>query len=182
MTLQMSASDQDRRVNMALALRLMMLDLGEPYEWQEHDAKATKFDAVMRTTWDELAERGLVKPRTFDRYELTGPGWIAGLRITGAFDDDEFRRKAGALQKALKGRIKPENREQWGTADRTEIAIETGLSEFFVYDAVDSHLLGELFGIIDAAWGEGDDEELYRHPAPIRAEVSVMSQDERVSG
>ena len=31
------------------------------------------------------------------------------------------------LQKALKDRIKPENREQWGTADRTELANETGL-------------------------------------------------------
>jgi len=141
---------------MVLALRLMMQDLGEPYEWQEHDAKTPKFDVVMRTTWDELAERGLVKPRTFDRYELTGPGWIAGLKIKGLFDDEEFRRKAGLLQKALKARIKPENREQWGMGDRTELAKETGLSEFFVYDAIDSHLLNALFGIIDAAWGEGD--------------------------
>ena len=141
---------------MALALRLMMQDLGEPYEWQEHDAKTPKFAAVLCTTWDELAEGGLVKPRTFDRYELTGPGWIAGLRLTGAFEDDEFRRKAGLLQKALKTRIKPENREQWGIADRTELARETGLSEFFVYDAIDSHLLAALFGIVDAAWGEGD--------------------------
>lgn len=31
---------------MALALRVMMRDLGEPYEWQEHDAKTPKFEAA----------------------------------------------------------------------------------------------------------------------------------------
>ena len=35
----MSGSDDQRRDDMCLALRLMMTDLGEPYEWQEHDAK-----------------------------------------------------------------------------------------------------------------------------------------------
>jgi hypothetical protein len=139
-----------------IALRVKMQDLGEPYEWQEHDAKAPKFDAVLRTTWNELTERELVKPRSFDRYELTGPGWIPGLRITGAFDNDEFRRKAGLLQKALKARIKPDKREQSGAADRTELARATGLSEFFVYDAIDSHLLGALFGILEAKWARDD--------------------------
>lgn len=153
----MSASEKDRQDNIVMALQLMMQDLGEPYQWQEHDAKMPKFGGVFRTTWDELVELGLVKPRSFDRYELTGPGWIEGLKIIGAFDDDEFRRKAGLLQKTLKARIKPDNREQWGAADRTELARETGLSEFFVYDAIDSHLLGALFGIIDARWAEGDD-------------------------
>ena len=59
-------------------------------------------------------------------------GWIAGLKITGAFDDEAFRRKAGQLQVALKARIKPENRSQWATTSRTELAHETGLSEFYI--------------------------------------------------
>jgi hypothetical protein len=116
----MSVSEKARLDNIALALRLMMHDLGEPYGWQEHDAKTAKFEPVLRTTWEELAEQGLVNPRTFDRYELTGLGWIAGLKVTGAFEDDEFRRKAGLLQRALKARIKPEN--------RTNGAAPTGLS------------------------------------------------------
>ena len=152
----MSASEKIRQENMVLALRLMMEGLGEPYEWQQHDAPTPKFAAVLRTTWDELAERDLIKAHSFDRYWLTGPGWIAGLKITGAFDDEAFRRKAGQLQSALKARIKPENREQWGMTSRTELAQETGLSEFFVYDAIDSHLLRALFGIIDAGWAKDD--------------------------
>jgi hypothetical protein len=152
----MSASEKNRQENMVLALRLMLDGLGEPYEWQEHDAKTPKFATVLRTTWDELAERGFIKAHSFDRYWLRGPGWIAGLKIGGSFDDEGFRRKAGRLQAALKARIKPENREQWGTASRTELANETGLSEFFVYDAIGSRLLHALFGIIDAGWAEGD--------------------------
>jgi hypothetical protein len=152
----MSASEKARQENMILALRLMMQDLGEPYEWQEHGANTPKFAAVLRTTWDELAERGLIKAHSFDRYWLRGPGWIAGLQITGVFDDEGFRRKAGQLQAALKARIKAENRDKCGTTSRTELANETGLSEFFIYDAINSGLLGALFGIIDAEWGEGD--------------------------
>jgi hypothetical protein len=34
----MSVSEKARLDNIALALRLMMHDLGEPYGWQEHDA------------------------------------------------------------------------------------------------------------------------------------------------
>ncbi|HNY39347.1 MAG TPA: hypothetical protein PKJ41_03100 [Bryobacteraceae bacterium] len=152
----MSASDKNRRDNLYLALRLMMQDLGEPYEWQEHDAKTPKFTAVYPTTWDELTERGLVKARSFDRYRLTGPGWIAGLKQTGKFAAPEFKQKAGRLEAALKARVKPGNREQCGTASRTELARETGLSELFIYDAIDSHLLRELFGVIDAHWSNGD--------------------------
>lgn len=49
----MPLSDKQRRDNMSLALELMMQNLGEPYEWQEHDATTQKFAAVYRTTWDE---------------------------------------------------------------------------------------------------------------------------------
>lgn len=87
---------------------------------------------------------------------LTGPGWIVGLKLTGKFEEPEFRREAGKLQAALKARVKPGNRQQWGGASRTELAREVGLSEFFIYDAIDSHLLRELFGVIDARWSDGD--------------------------
>jgi hypothetical protein len=152
----MSQSDKKRRDNVCLAQRLMMQDLGEPYEWQEHDARAPKFTGVDRTTWEELAEQNLVRARCWDRYQLTGPGWIAGLRLMGKFEEPEFQRIAGALSAALKARVKANNRQQWGYADRTELAQEMGVSEFFIYDAVDSHLLREMFGTIDATWAKDD--------------------------
>jgi hypothetical protein len=65
----MSLSNKEREENIVLAVRLIMQDLGEPYEWQEHDATTEKFAEVHRTTWDDLLERGLVvKDSFFDQY------------------------------------------------------------------------------------------------------------------
>jgi hypothetical protein len=135
----MSLSNRDREENIVLALRLLMEDLGEPYEWQEHDATTEKFSVVHPTTWDDLVEKGLVKRGTFDRYWLTGDGWIEGLKVTGLFDDLNFRKKAGQLSEALKTRVKKTGRREGAYADRTELASETGLPEFFIYNAVDIH-------------------------------------------
>jgi hypothetical protein len=172
----MSRSDEQRRDNVSLALRLMMQDLGEPYERQFHDATASKFAGVDRTTWDELAEQNLVKAWTYDRYRLTGPGWVAGLKLTGKFKDPEFQQKAGKLSAALKAQVKATNRERWGHADRTGLARETGLSEFFIYDAIDSHLLKEMFGDIDAFWGEGDSMKNYID-IPRRCGLTALDEE-----
>jgi hypothetical protein len=150
----MSFSEKERRKNLELALQLIMQDLGEPYAWQEHDAASDKFTAVHRTTWEELARRGLVKPHSFYRYWLTGSGWIAGLKAIGQWSDPEFLSKAGLLSEALKRKI--DGRQECGLTDRTKLAQETNLSEFFVYDVIDSHLLRELFRRIDATWAPDD--------------------------
>ena len=55
-----SLSKKEREENIVLAVRLMMQGLGEPYEWQEHDATTEKFADVYRTTWDDLVESGFV--------------------------------------------------------------------------------------------------------------------------
>jgi hypothetical protein len=150
----MTLSKRDRLNNIDLALRLMMDGLEEPYEWQEHDARSAKFAAVHRTTWQELDRCGMLKARTFDRYELTGPGWIAGLKATGRIQDPEFKKKVGCLAAAIKAKVK--GRAGPGFADRAELARETGLSEFFIYDAIDSGLLCEIFGRIGATWALED--------------------------
>jgi hypothetical protein len=172
----MSGPEKQRRDNMCLAQRLMMQDLGEPYEWQEHDANTPKFAAVDRTTWDELTAQNLVKAGSYHRYRLTGSGWIAGLRLLGKVDDPEFLRIAGTLSAALKARVKASNRQEWGYADRTELARETGLSEFFIYDAISSHLLREIFGIIDASWSYGDDMR-NRIDIPPRFGLKILEEE-----
>jgi hypothetical protein len=54
----------------------------------------------------------------------------------------------------LKRRV--DGREHDARADRTELAQQTGLAEGFIYDAIDSHLLRHLFGIVDAHWAPDD--------------------------
>lgn len=158
----MSLSNEERKENIVLAVRPMMQNLGEPYrgyDAQEHEATTGKFADVHRTTWDELVERGWVKATSFDRYLLTGDGWIEGLKVTGQFDDLNFREKAGQLSKGLKARVK--NEREWGHAHRTELASEIGLSEFFIYDAIDSHLLRKMFNKTDATWSPDDQMKNY---------------------
>jgi hypothetical protein len=151
---QMSLSNAKREINMPEALRLMMHDLDQPFDWQEHDSTEGKFVCIHRTTWDELINRGSVRATTFDRYILMPLGWIEGLKVTGAFDDPEFKAKAGLLSSALKARVK--GRHEPELADGNDIADETGLDEYFVYNTIDSHLLRELFNQIDAYWAPDD--------------------------
>jgi hypothetical protein len=132
----------------------MMDGLAAPYEWQEHDATSAKFTDIYRTTWEELISGRMVKARTFDRYELTAAGWLAGLKVTGQFEDPGFRKTAGHISAKLKAKVG--GRTGWGFTDRTTLARETGLSEFIIYDVIDSHLLREMFGQIDATWAVDD--------------------------
>jgi hypothetical protein len=150
----MSLSDSKRQSNINVALTLIMQQLGAPFDWQEHDSTEAKFSGVHRTTWDELTQRGFARATTFERYILTPRGWIEGLKLTGTFGSADFKAKAGKLSKALKDRVK--GRHEPELVDRNEIAEEAGLDEYFVYEAIDGHLLRELFEQIDAHWALDD--------------------------
>jgi hypothetical protein len=141
---------------MALALRLILQNLtpGRPYAWEEADGDTEPFTVILPTTWSALDREGLVNTHGFNRYELTSSGWIAALKITDRFNTPEMKEKAGKLAASLKRRV--DGRQHDGSADMTELAQETGLDEAFIYDAVDSHLLRHLFGIIDAYWAPDD--------------------------
>jgi hypothetical protein len=166
----MSICNEDWENNIPQALHLMMHDLDSPFDWQEHDSTEAKFAGIHRTTWDEMIGRGLVRATTFDRYVLMPRGWIEGRKITGAFDDPAFKAKAGRLSGALKNRIKGRHDPQ--DADRNEIANETGLDEYFVYDAIDSHLLRELCNQIDAHWAPDDrNKNLIEIPAGFGLDI-----------
>jgi hypothetical protein len=67
--------------------------------------------------------------------------------------------KAGRLSAALKRYVKG-RREDGGTT-RQGLATDSGLDEAFVYDAIDSHLLQELFGTVDASWAPEDQMKNY---------------------
>jgi hypothetical protein len=152
----MTLSKEERVENVALALSLMLLNLSpaRPYAWEEFDGDIEPFNLILTTTWSVLCSKGLVKPNGMGRYQLTSSGWIEALKITGRFDSTDAQQQAGKLAAGLKRHI--DGRTQDGRVDRTELAQETGLEEAFVYDAVDSHLLQHLFGIMDAQWAPDD--------------------------
>ena len=157
----MTASKSDRIDNLELALRLMLENLpaDRPYEWEQLDGDTAAFSAVFPTTWKALSRRGFVKQLSFNSYRFMPEGWIEALRVTGLFTSQDLQEKAGKLSAALKKRIK--GRQDDVLVSRTELANETGLTESFVYNAIDSHLLLQLFGRIDAHWAPGDHMKHY---------------------
>src|ERR1700676_1077870 len=60
-------------------------------------------DRIQPTTWDELKERYLVRQTNVQSiYTLSGPGWLAGLKLRNEFDTDDLKAMAGKLCGALK--------------------------------------------------------------------------------
>jgi hypothetical protein len=157
----MTLSKLDLIDNLELALRLMLesLPANRPYEWELLDGDTAPFSPVFPTTWKALSRKGLVKEFSFNRYRFTPAGWIEALKVTGRFASRDLKEKAGKLSAALKKRVK--GRREDCLVSRTELANETGLSESFVYDAIDCHLLRHLFGSIDAYWAPGDQMNNY---------------------
>ncbi len=152
----MTLSKDDRYKAADRALRLMLPELpaDRPYDWGEIDGDREPFVTVHPGTWRDLIRRGLVKGRGFNCYELTGPGWISALKVSGKFDSDEFKKDAGKLSAALKKRVKGRRADDKVT--REELEKETMLSESFIYNAIDSHLLYHLFKCRDAHWAPDD--------------------------
>jgi hypothetical protein len=157
----MTVSRPDLIDNQELALRLMLesLPANRPYEWELLDGDTAPFSPVFPTTWKALSRKGLVKEFSFNRYWFTPAGWIEALKVTGRFTSQDMKEKAGKLSAGLKKRVKA--RREDCLVSRTELANETGLSESFVYDAIDCHLLRHLFGSIDAYWAPGDQMKNY---------------------
>ena len=98
---------------------------------------------VRRTTWDEFVRRRWVK-RLGDSplYMLTGSGWIAALRLTNAIKEDQLRQDALNLIQLLKRKVK--GREGDGVATIHDFTSD-GVSAAFVFNAIESGLLEELF-------------------------------------
>lgn len=103
----------------------------------------------------EEQAKSLVKERTFNRFTLTGQGWIRALQITNTFDSPELKVSAGKLAAALKMRV--DDRRTDGLVTRAELEAETGLADGFIYNAIDSHLLYHLFRRRDAGWAPDDE-------------------------
>jgi hypothetical protein len=152
----MTESAEDRRENYYLALRLMLERVPSDRRYYEADIDADMqpFSAILPTTWRELERRGCVTGWGFNRYDLTAEGWLEGLRATGQLGGQDIKQKAGKLAAALKSRVEGRKQDEWVRLQ--ELASETGLPEGWIFNAIDSRLLMELFGIHDASWDPND--------------------------
>ena len=135
------------------------LDADRPFEWQVLDAQDGAFADVLPTTWREIARRAYVTELPYRGFRLTGNGWIAGLKATGIFEQSAFREQAGVLARTLKASVK--GRHDDALVDRETLACAAGLSEAWVYNAIESRLLSHLFDRLDASWAPDDGMKYY---------------------
>jgi hypothetical protein len=115
------------------------------------------FAAVLPTTWLELLRHGLVR-RSVRYFLLTGEGWLRAMELTGRLNDG-FDGKIGELCAFLKRKV--EGRREKGFTELSEITRGTGLSNGWVFNAIDSRVLARRYGLIEAYWSPGDQMKNY---------------------
>ena len=125
---------------------------------------------ILPTTWRKLKEQYLVRQASNHRwlFTLSGHGWIRGLKLRGEFDTEEIKQNTGKLAAALKRKVKAINRAHDQFTDVSEMANETGLSEVFVRNAIESDLIRALFGTKGAEWDTGGWGRFIRVPTEFR--------------
>lgn len=161
----MSLSKEARLQNLDEAIRLLMGRLhGVCFMGVFIDERYDVDERILPTTWEELKSRSLVR-QTNSRwsYTLSGRGWIVGLKLLGQFDTDEMKDKVGALCAVLKAKVN--GRAHANYAAVGDIAKESGLSDDFVRDAIESDLIRELFGTKGAEWSPHDRGRSIRIPS-----------------
>lgn len=138
----MSFSTEERRTDAALALRLMLQQVGDRRIGEcLFDGTQPPFDGVPEPTWAELQESNCVKPFLDSKhYSLTGKGWLRALQESGATKGKEFRRNANKLIASIKRRVKD---GQAGVAMVSPqiLARDCGLAETWIWNAVESNLI-----------------------------------------
>lgn len=134
-------SNAARIAAMHTALERMIADLGEqPFSFVIFEIGSDRFSDLPVTTWLDLQSARHVEPISPTDYQLTGRGWIEGLKLTGAYDSPEQRERVIRLRAALKDCIK--GREIHGAiTDVSLLHQATGLPEHWIGSALMSRLL-----------------------------------------
>ena len=153
----MTKSRKNLDENAIAAVRIMFNELGS--EWvkiKNFEPHKPEFAEISPTTWDDLVDAGFVHLYTsgFPLYSLTGAGWIAALNIAGKWNTEELREKTGVLSSSLKRHV--EGRQVDANVPVMQVVQESGLEENWIRNAIESHLIRELFHQIDAEWDPGD--------------------------
>lgn len=151
---QMTTSTKKRADNYRLALKLMLAELGD----MAFDVKFFKgidalFDAILRTTWEEMLRDGCISRLGADQYRLTAEGWLTALEEGGAVSSTAFMTRLGKVLATLKAYVKPRMRTE--IVSLSEIASKSGEPEGFIFNIIDSRASSTLnSGRIGAKWYE----------------------------
>src|SRR5450759_2993325 len=142
------------QANIEEALRTMAALVGDDrFDSPLFDSTVGEFSSILRTTWELLDPgKGWVEQLRTDEYRLTASGWIEALRATGVLCDPAMKDSLGKICANMKARcVAGTGRHRDGTTIQ-EVAAEAGLSEAYIYNVVEAHLIRECPGQVDCDW------------------------------
>jgi hypothetical protein len=156
----MTVSRNARIDNLANALKLMTQEVGENTMWSVFiDANKPEYQDILPTTWKDLVDRYMVKDHGWGRYQLTGRGWLKGVKLLDLPETPEFNQKMSQLAATLKSRVK--GRQQEALVDVWTVAKESGVTVDFVWNAIESKLLDNCFSMKGASFNPNDQNRHY---------------------
>jgi hypothetical protein len=134
-------------------------DVGEQAVWRvEIGIESARYTDIHATTWKELLDRGFIKWFFVNTYQLTYQGWLKGIQLRHHDESPEFRAKMSKLAATLKDQVKGRREEAY--MDVSQVAELTGLTEDFIYNAIESRLLDACFNIVGATFDNPNSSEI----------------------
>lgn len=145
----MPAPADRRTADIQNALRLMVEALGdEPLNGVAFYPAEPRFNDLLNTTWRELLDQGFIEDRgekPGPSFRLTPQGWLAGLHLTGALEQDGTRARAITIRRALKEHVKGRQAHYDALIDVRQLAEELQLPVGWVWNAMRANLLSAVF-------------------------------------
>jgi hypothetical protein len=156
----MTISTAQRLANLELALKFFIRDLeGHAINLATFASDEPKYKEILPTTWEELRQRFLLTQlRHTDMHRLTGLGWYAGVKASGLADNPEFKRQMRKLAATLKSYVKGRHEPELVTLG--DVERDSGLSQEFIYNAIESQLLDREFNKKGADWTQQSDPKI----------------------
>jgi hypothetical protein len=155
----MTISNQHQTDNIDDALRAILEIIGDDEHldvlFQREDLRLRN---VMETTWEHLEATGSLNPLGM-WLRLTPSGWVGALRAARSLDNPKMKEKLGKLCAAMKRRCEEGGVRHLASTTIQQLSEETGFSEAWIFNVVDSHLIRVSFQQVDCEWEPDDDNK-----------------------
>lgn len=150
----MTISKRIREQDMATAFHLIVNQFhGRKVSDAMFSPDTEPFSRCTKTTWESMSRGGwLTETPTSGRphYTLTPSGFREGLRRVSISENQSLKEELGRLQAAAKKHV--EGRNQEAVVSFEGLQKECGLSEEFVFNAIECDLVGHILKTHGPAW------------------------------
>jgi len=157
----MTISRQQQTDNVGDALRLILDIVGERHlDDAEFELSDARFRGIIPTAWERLDAECCLKQMGM-WHRLTPGGWVKALQAAGKLCDPEMKEKLGRLCAPIKRRCQEGGVRHRSGLTIQELSEETGLSEGWISNVIESHLIRICLQQEDCGWEPDDENKNY---------------------